>query len=92
MCVVTAQTNLMLRREEKQTRCHWTCVLHLQYARHISGTSMPIIRSSRPYVCYYRLWCAMPWFLVVRGQMQGSRLCVRDEGCCSSNIPHSWRI
>ena len=24
--------------------------------------------------------------------MQGSRLCVRDEGCCSKNIPHPGRI
>jgi hypothetical protein len=24
--------------------------------------------------------------LVARGQVQGSRLCVRDEGCCSSNL------
>jgi hypothetical protein len=47
------------------------------------------------YVCYYRLWCAMPWLLVVGGQVQGSRLCVRDEGFWStesSNIPHFERI
>ena len=53
---------------------------------------MPIIRSSRLYVCYYRLWCAVLWLLVVGGQVQGSRLCVRDEGCCASNIPHSERM
>ena len=29
----------------------------LLYAQHVSGTSMPIIRSSRLYVCYCRLWC-----------------------------------
>ena len=34
---------------------------------------MPIIRSSRLYVCYYSLWCAMPWLLVVGGQMHDSR-------------------
>jgi len=34
-------------------------LLHLQYAQHVSGTSMPVIRSSRLYVCYYLLWCAM---------------------------------
>ena len=49
---------------------------------------MPIIRSSRLYVCCHRLWCAMPWLLVVGGQEESSRLCVRDEGCCGSNIPH----
>jgi hypothetical protein len=46
---------------------------------------MPIIRSSRLYVCYYRLWCAMPWMLVVGGQVQGSRLCIQNEGCCSTS-------
>jgi len=24
--------------------------------------------------------------------VQGSRLCVREEGCCSINIPHPERI
>jgi hypothetical protein len=56
---------------------------------------MPIIRSWRLYVCYYRLWFALSWLLVVGVQVQGSRLCVRDEGCCStesSNIPHPESI
>jgi len=34
-------------------------LLHLRYAQHVSGISMPIIRSSRQYVCYCRLWCAV---------------------------------
>jgi len=53
---------------------------------------MPIIRSSRLYLCYYRIWCVMPWLLVVGGQVQGSRLGVRDEGSCSSSFPHLGRI
>jgi len=53
-------------------------------SQHVSGTSMPIIRSSSLYVCYYRLWCAMPWLLVVGGHVQGSRLCVQEEGCCTT--------
>ena len=44
------------------------------------------------YVCYYSLWCAIPWLLVVEGQVQESRLCVRDERCCSNNLPHPERI
>ena len=36
-------------------------------------------------VCYYRIWCVMPWLLVVGGQEQGNRLCVRDEGICSTS-------
>ena len=39
---------------------------------------MPIIRSSRLYLCYYRIWRVMPWLLVVGCQEQGSRLCVQD--------------
>ena len=47
---------------------------------------MPIIRTSRPYLCYYRFWCAMPCLLVVGGQVQNSRLCVQDEGCSSTAV------
>ena len=52
---------------------------------------MPIIRRSRPYLYYYRMWCVMSWLLVVGGHVQGSRLCVRDEGSCSSSFPHPGR-
>ena len=51
--------------------------------------SMPIIRSARLYLCYCRIWCVMPSLLVVGGQVQGSRLCVRVEGYCST---HPGRI
>ena len=27
----------------------------------------------------------MPWLLVVGGQVQGSRLCVRDKGSCATD-------
>ena len=53
---------------------------------------MPIIRSPRLYLCYYLVWCVMPWLLVVGGQVQGSSLCVRNEGNCSSSFPHPGRI
>ena len=36
------------------------------------------------YVCYYRLWCAVLGLLVVGGQVQRSRLCVQEVGCCTS--------
>jgi len=58
-------------------------LLHLQSAQHVSGTYMPIIRSSRLYLCYCRIWYVMPWLLVVGSQEQGSRLCVRVEGNCA---------
>ena len=67
-------------------------LLHLQSAQHVSGTYMPIIRSSRLYLCYYRIWCVMPCLQVVGGQVQGSRLCIRDEGSCSSSFPHPGHI
>jgi len=50
---------------------------------------MPIIKSSRLYLCYCRIWCVMPWLLVVGCYEHSSRLCVRDEGNCEShNFPH----
>ena len=52
---------------------------------------MPIIRSSRLYLCYCRIWCVMPWLLVVGCYKQSSRLCVRDEGDCRS-LPQPGRI
>jgi len=79
-----------MRREENQLDT--TELLLLLSAQHVSGTYMPIIRSSRLYLCYYRIWCVMPWLLVVCGQVHGSRLCVRDEGSCSSSFPHPGRI
>jgi len=44
-------------------------------------------------LCYYSLWCVMSWLLVVGSQVRGSRLCVRDEGCCSATkASHTnWR-
>ena len=53
---------------------------------------MPIIRSSKIYLCYCRICCLAPWLLVVGGQVQGSRICVRDEGSWSSSFPHPGRI
>jgi hypothetical protein len=41
---------------------------------------MPIIRSSKLYLCYYHIWCVMPWLLVVSGQEQSSRICRRGSG------------
>ena len=37
-------------------------------------------------LCYYRIWCVMHQLLVVGGQVQGSRLCFRNEGSCSTAI------
>jgi len=47
-----------------------TCFGHL-YAHH---------QALETILVFYRMWCVMPWLLVVGGQVQGSRLCVRDEG------------
>ena len=68
--------------EEKPTRWHYG-LLHLWYAQHVSGTSMPIIRSSRLYVLLPPMMCSA-WLLVVGGQVQSSRLCVQEEGCCTT--------
>jgi len=46
-------------------------LLHLPSAQHVSDTYMPIIRSSRLYLCCYRMWCVMPWLLVVASRAAG---------------------
>ena len=62
-----------------------TCFGHF-YAHHQELETIRALLT--PMVC-------SAWLLAVGGQMQESRLCVRDEGCCStelSNIPYPERI
>ena len=49
---------------------------------------MPIIRSSRLYLCCYRIWCVCLgcWWSAVRCRAAGY------EGSCSSSFPHPGRI
>ena len=87
-----------MRREEKPTKCHCMhfiariiCSVYFGhfYAHHQELETMYVLLP--PVVC-------SAWLLVVGGQVQGSRLCVRYEGCCttrsfqSCNIPHPERI
>ena len=72
-------------------------LLHIEYAQHVSGTSMLIIRSSRLYACCYRLWCAVLgcWLSGVRCRTAGydasrKRDVARLSESC--NIPLPWRI
>jgi hypothetical protein len=50
-------TNLCV--EKKNQLDVTVCTLLHLYAQNVSGTSMPIIRSSRLHVCICRLWCAV---------------------------------
>jgi len=45
---------------------------------------MPIIRNSRLYLCYCRIWCGCWWSAV--------RCWAADEGSCSSSFPHLGRL
>ena len=51
------------------------------FYQHVSGTSMPIIRSSRLYVSYYHLWCAVLgcWLSGVRCRVAGYASRKRDS-------------
>jgi hypothetical protein len=66
-------------RRRKPTRCYsmvyWTCNLLYMFRALICPSS-----GARDYTCSYNMWRVVPWLLVVGGQVQGSRLCVRDEG------------
>jgi len=83
------RASFYMRREENQLDA---TELFIALVKQVSGTYMPIVRSSRLYLCYYQTWCVIPCLLVVGGQVQVSRLCVRDEGSCSSSFPHPGRI
>jgi hypothetical protein len=41
------------------------------------GAKFVIEMNMKPYI---------PWLLVVGGQVQGSRLCVQEEGCCTTGL------
>ena len=66
--------------ENKNQLDSLNALLHLRYAQHVSGTSMPIIRSSILYVRYYRLWCAVLgcWLSGVRCRTAGYASRQRD--------------
>ena len=63
-------------------------LLHLWYAQHVLGTSMPIIRSSRLYVCYCRLWCAVlgSWLSGVRCRPAWCASRKRDAARCAASL------
>ena len=76
---------------EKKTNCmSLNTLLRLWYTQHVSGTSMPIIRSWKLYVCCYHLWCAVLgyWLLGVRCRAAGCQSRKRDAARLSScSIP-----
>jgi hypothetical protein len=49
-----------IRVEKKTKQMLPNGLLHLKSAQHVSGTYMPIIGSSRDYLCYCRIWRVMP--------------------------------
>ena len=53
----------------------------LLLAQHVSGTTVPIIRSSRVLYSGCCLWYFVMWFSVA-GQVWSWGLCVRFAGCC----------
>ena len=82
------QTSGLLCREENQLHAtEWfialiicsTCFCHL-YAHHQECETVLVLLP--------RMVCNA---LVAGGQVQGSRLCVRDEGSCSSSFRHPGR-
>jgi len=59
--------------------------MQLNALLHLSSTYMPIIRSSRLYLCYCRIWCVMPCLLVRPGW---GKLC----DCQSHNLRQPGRV
>jgi hypothetical protein len=69
-------------------------LLHLWYAQHVSGTSMPIIRSSRLYVCCCHLWCAVLscWLSGDRCRAAGCATRQRDAARCTDKHTSSLLV
>ena len=71
------QQNKPISREEKPTRCHWmvycTCNMLNMFRALLCPSS-----GARDYMCYYRLWRAMPWLLEVRCRAAGYACGVTD--------------
>ena len=67
-------------------------LLHLWYAQRVLGTSMPIIRSSRLYVCCYRLWCAVLgcWLSGLRCRAAGCQSRKKDTARLLVQHPSFW--
>ena len=91
---VFVRASLRIRREENPTRCHWIvyCTYNMLnmfrafYAHHQELEIICVLLP--PVVC-------SAWLLVVGGEVQSSRLCVQEEGCCmteSCNILLPRRI
>jgi len=71
-----------MRTEEKPTRCYWMVYCTYNLLNMCRALSCPL-SGARDYMCVitaYGVPCFGCWWSEVR--CKGSRLCVRDEGCC----------
>ena len=79
-------------REEKPTRCHW--MVYCTYNMLNVFRALLCSSSGAETICVLLppMVCSA-WLLVIRGQVQCSRLCVQEEGCCITWVmqhPSSW--
>jgi len=88
MWCVSVRASLHMRREEKPTRCHWMfyCTYNML---NMFRAPMSIIRSSRLYACYCRLWCAVPgcWLSGFRCRVAGYASRKRDVARLVQRVP-----
>ena len=66
--------------KKNPTRCHWMVYCTYNMLNMFRALLFPP-KGTRDYMCYYRLWYAVLgcWL-----SGAGSRLCVQDEGCCTT--------
>ena len=83
-------TGTLKRRDEKATRCH--SMIYSTYDT-LNMFRELLCPSSRARDCVCVCVCVLlppmvcsAWLLVVGGQVQGSRLCVHEEGCCTTAV------
>jgi len=83
------RNNLHLEHGEslrtRSTRCYWMLYCTYNLLNMFRALICPS-SGARDYTCRHcRIWCVMPWLLVVSGQEQGSRLCGNNTSIVSSS-------
>ena len=83
---VFVRASLHLRRQEKPTRCHWMVYCTYNMLNMFRALLCPS-SGARDYMCVITAYGVQCLAADCRGQVQVSRLCFRNEGCCSTGCP-----
>jgi len=74
-----------MRRVEKPTRCHWMFYCTYDTLNMFRALICPS-SGARNYMCVITAYGVQCLGTGCRGQVQGSRLSVQEEGCCTTAV------